>query len=401
MRQLLDWLDGYIKYTQETESAAIFHKWVGLSLIASVLRRKVHFNFGRIKIYPNLFIVFVSEPGISRKTQAISFGEDILREIPGIGISADATTPQALLEDLELSADDAVMPDNTTYRHSSLNIMSGEFESFLGQKKENSKMIITLTDLYDCKSRPFKYRTKHSGSNIVPHVFLNLLAATTPESLASVLPSTAIGGGLTSRIMFIWAGGKEKKVDVPFLTDDMITLQQILIQDLSIIARLAGNYDFTPESRAWWADFYSKYEERDPARICKDPAFGGWYSRKPTLIVKVATILAASRTNERKVDVMDFERAVQIIEEGERTMGKTFIAVGRSDVTAEVDLVRNVVHRYKYLSEKKLLQIVWRDVDAKKFDNVMATLVRSGSVKREFSGPNKEKEIWYRYSGTE
>ena len=399
MRNLKDWQEGYLEYIDNTESAAIYHTWVGISLVASALRRKVHFDFGRIKLHPNLFVVLVSEPGISRKTQAINFGEDILKEIPGIIISADATTPQALLEDLEGAADEAVMPDNTTYRHCSLTILSGEFESFLGQKKENSKMIVTLTDLYDCKSRPFKYRTKHSGSNIVPHVFLNLMAATTPESLAAVLPSTAIGGGLTSRILFIWAAGKEKKVDVPEITPAMEKMKSLLIQDLSIISRIAGGYTFTKDSRQWWKEYYNTYEERDPNRICKDPAFSGWYSRKPTLLIKIATILAASRMNERFVHIVDFIKALKTIEQAEHSMGKTFGAIGRSTVTAEVEIVKNVIQRYKQISEKKLLQIVWRDVDSDKFDNVMSTLTRSGRVTRGYVGPNGQKEIWYKYTG--
>lgn len=394
-RQLGDWLEAYLEFTANTESARLFHKWVGISMLASVLRRKVHFNFGRIWVYPNLYVILVAEPGIARKTQAISFGEDILTEIPGIIISADAITPQALLQDIEEAKLESLMPDNTVFTHCSLTIMSGEFESFLGQKKENSKMLVTLTDLFDCKSRPFRYRTKHAGTNVVPHPFLNLIAATTPESLASSLPSTAIGGGLTTRMIFVWAERKEKKVPEPTMTKAQKELRLTLIQDLSVIARIAGSYRFTPESREWWHKFYDRYDERDPNRICKDPAFHGWYSRKPVFMIKLGTILAASSRNEREVLVEDFQRALRYIEEAELTMSKTFTAVGRSDITADVDLVRTIVNRYRVISEKKLLQMVWRNIDAKKFDNVISTLVRSGDISRQYKGPKGEAGIWY------
>lgn len=396
MRALNDWLDSYIEYTQETESASIFHKWVGVSMIGSALRRKVWFNFGRIKVYPNLFVVLVAEPGIARKTQAISYGEDLLVELPEIKLSADAITPEALLQDLESAADQAVMPDNTTLTHSSLAVMSGEFESFLGQRKENTKMLVTLTDLFDCKSRPFTYRTKQSGSSVIPHPFMNMIAATTPESLASALPSTAIGGGLTSRIIFIWAGGKSKKIDVPEITSEMIELNELLLQDLSVIARITGGYNFSKESRQWWGDYYSAYDERGTSRICKDPTFNGWYSRKPVFILKVGTILAASHGQSLTIENRDFERAVVLIEEAERYMGNAFSAVGRSEITADVDLVRKTVEKVGTIHEKKLLQLHWRDVDAKKFENVMATLVKGGMVLREFiEVKGKEPEIWY------
>jgi hypothetical protein len=395
-----DWLAAYMKYNEHTESAPVFHRWAGISTMAAVLRRKVNFNFGRIKVYPNLFIVLVAEPGVARKTQSISFAEDLLSGIYGIHLSADSVTPQALLEDLELAADSAVMSDGTQLRHSSLTIFSGEFESFLGQKKENSKMIVTLTDLYDCKARPFKYRTKHSGSNVVPLPYLNMMAATTPESLANCLPSIAIGGGLTSRIIFVWASGKHKKVAIPDYLVGHEDLQDNLIKDLSVIARLSGSYNFSEEGRAWWINFYNKYEERDPNRLCKDPAFAGWYSRKPIFMLKLGTILAASRCNEPWVEPKDFERGLTYLEEIESNMGSAFSAVGRSDVTADVDLVRKILERSNAISEKQLRRMVWRDIDDRKFSTVIDTIVKGGDARREFTDPAKQKkEIWYHWNG--
>lgn len=399
-RNLDDWLQGYKEFTDYTESAAIFHRWVGVSLIASALRRKVWFNFGRIKLHPNLFIVLVAEPGLARKTQAISYGEELLTEITGVVLSADATTPQALLEDLEGAAQSSVMPDNTTLTHCSLTISSGEFESFLGQKKDNTRMLVNLTDLFDCKVRPFRYRTKHSGSNIIPNPFLNLLAATTPEGISNSLPPSAIGGGLTSRMIFIWADSKEQKIDVPEETQDVKRLRPLLIQDLSVIGRITGSYEFDLESREWWRYFYNNYEELDPDRICTDRSFNGWYSRKPMFVLKIATIAAASRTNERVVTVQDFERSLRYVEDAEHAMGRTFSAVGRSEITADVDMVRTLIKSAGCIAEPRILQVAWRDIDSKKFDNVIATVIKTGEVQRRYVGPDGQKGIWYYWVST-
>ena len=87
--------------------------------------------------------MLVAEPGIARKTQAISYGDEILTELTGIVLSADATTPQALLEDLEGAANPATMPDNTVLTHCSLTISSGEFESFLiGNQKAVKEYVL-------------------------------------------------------------------------------------------------------------------------------------------------------------------------------------------------------------------------------------------------------------------
>ena len=396
-RALPDWITEYLTYTENTESAAIFHKWTAISLLAAVLRRKVWFNFGRIKIFPNLYIVFVAEPGVARKTQAIGFGEEILTEVSGITLAADVTTIQALLDDLEESVSSHLLPSGENFSHASLTVSSGEFESFLGDKKENSRMLVVLTDLFDCKQRPFKTRTRHSGSNEIANPFLNIIAATTPDSLANALPSTAIGGGLTSRIIFIWAEGKRRKVDVPEKPPAII--KSNLVKDLVVISRISGGYSFSPEGREWWSKYYQAFDETDPNRICKDPAFRGWYSRKPLFILKLATILTASTTSTQLVGPPALDRALLYLEEAERTMTKTFSAVGRSAVTADVDMVRRVIKTYQLISENALLQMVWRDVDSKKFDTVIHTILRSGEVSRKYQGPKGEKGIWYYWVG--
>jgi len=398
-RELSNWLTSYLKYTENTESAKIYHKWVGLSMLAAALRKKTWFNLGRLKTYPNLYVVLTSEPGVTRKTQAISYGTRILSQVPSIVMSADAITKEALLEDLEECADDAQLPDGTIFKHSSLSVISREFESFLGQKKENTKMLVLLTDLFDCEELPFKYRTKHSGSSTAPAVYLNLLAATTPDSLASSLPAIAIGGGLTSRIMFIFAEDKDHKEAIPEETAELKELKILLIKDLSKIARIVGGYQFTPESKEKWVEWYNNYDERSPARLCKDPAFHSWYSRKPTYVIKIALILAAAKSDNLVIEWNDFQESINTIETVELKMGKAFSAVGRSEITSDVEKVRALIERYKIISERVLMQLIWRDIDSNKFENVISTILRGGLARRDTVGPKGEAGIYYYWMG--
>jgi len=402
-RQLKNWLKAYQEYTEETESAPVFHKWVGVSMIAAALQKKVWFNFGRLKIYPNLYVVLIAEPGIARKTQAISYGTKILNEIPEITLSADATTKEALLQDLEEigNRSETILPDMTSFKHASLSIISREFESFLGQKSENTKMLVLLTDLFDCEEIPWKYRTKNSGSNTIPSVFLNILGATTPESLASSLPSSAIGGGLTSRIIFVWAAGKTKKIPIPEINERAKSLILPLKQDLAAIARIIGGYDYSVNSRKFWVDWYNTYDERDSNRICKDPAFNGWYARKPLFLLKLSVILSAAESSEKIVETEKIEEALSFITEVELAMGRTFSAVGRSEITSDVDLVMSTIKQYRSIAEAQLMQMVWRDIDARKFDNVIRTILSTGQVKREYKREGIDTKIIYTWAGDE
>ena len=382
MRKLSDWISSYLDYMQNTESATILHKWTALSVIAACLRKKCSLSIGRINIYPNMYVVFVGPPGAPRKSQAISFGIKFLTDIPDVIVAADATTPQAFLDDLEQSAVDEQLPDGSILHHSSLTITSKELESFLGEKKENTKMVTYLTDLFDAQELPWKYRTKHSGDNIVPSVFLNILAATTPDSIVNCLPSTAIGMGLTSRTMFIWADSVAKRVTYPKETLVERELKKNLQHDLYAISRMVGEFKQTRECQEKWDQWYQHYDEYD--RICKEPIFEGWYNRKPLYIQKVALICSASEGEDKIIRWKHFKRAMNLIKEVEPYMPKVFSGMGRSIVVSEVNMVLDIVRKHKIITEHELMSLVWRDIDATKMDNVITTAIKTGRVIRRY-----------------
>lgn len=398
-RHLKNWLDSYLELNENTEPAKAFDTWVGYSVIAAALRRKVRLRLGRLTYYPNLFVVLVAEPGIARKTQSIKYGVKFLDTIPEIVTCADSATKEAMTDDMEQSGLDELMDDGSQLRHSSLNIISKEFESFLGQKKENTRMLTALTDLFDCPD-DWSSRTRHGTSNKIIRPWLNLLAATTPDSLASSLPASAIGGGLTSRILFIWADKKKRRIAVPDMTATEKKLAKNLEKDLYQISRLSGEYIMSDTCKANWIDWYHAYDEDEGGeRLCTDKSFSGWYSRKPTYIIKLAILRAAATSQIMTMQWTHIEQAIEAIRQVELTMGQAFKAIGKSEITAEVDSVLQIITNFGFISEKALMNIVWRDIDSSKFENVITTLIKTGKVVRHFKGPAGEQGIWYQYTG--
>jgi hypothetical protein len=384
---------------ENTEPAKIFDVWTGYSVIASSLRRKISLQLGRLIYYPNIYVVLVAEPGVARKTQAIKFGVEFLDTIPDLKVSADSSTKEAMTDDIEGAALDELMQDGTNLRHSSLNIISKEFESFLGQKKENNRMLTALTDLFDCPN-DWSARTRHSGSSKIIRPWVNLLAATTPDSLASSLPASAVGGGLTSRILFVWADKKKKSAAIPELTEKELQIKKKLETDLYQISRMAGSYAMASSCVKNWVEWYNNYDEDESGeRICKDKSFSGWYSRKPTYILKISMLCAAAESNKLVIEWKHVLKAIEEIFEVENVMGNAFKAIGKSEISAEVDNVLQIIKSYKHISEKQLMSIVWRDIDSNKAENVIDTLLKTGKVSRTYKGPDDKPGIWYHYVG--
>ena len=397
-RMLDDWLGSYLEYTCHTESAKIFHKWVGLSTIASVLQRKTWFQFGMFKVHANVFIVLTAEPGRARKTQALRLGQDLLSEIANVKMAADSTTIQALFMDMEDAVQETYIY-NAPVRHSSITISSDEFESFLGQKGDNATMIIQLTNLYDCKDGTFKHRVKSSPSSTIPNPWLNLIAGSTPDSLAVSFPMSAIGGGLGSRIMFVWAADREHPVAIPSTGGDK-DMRSNLVADLEDMMQIKGGISFSKESAEWWINWYNSYDMGDPDRFCTDHKFAAWYSRKPTLVQKVAMLCAAAERNPEAIEIRDFKRAISLIEEAETVMEHAFEGVGKNEYAGEIKYVEDLIKNYGSISEEKLFQICWRDVGSDKFDVVFDTILRKGVVQRVgYSTTHGEKSCTYTWKG--
>ena len=70
-RQLVDWIDAYLKFTEKSEPPKMFHLWCAISVIASVLERKCRLEWGTITFYPNMYIVLVAPSGKARKGTAM------------------------------------------------------------------------------------------------------------------------------------------------------------------------------------------------------------------------------------------------------------------------------------------------------------------------------------------
>jgi hypothetical protein len=400
-RHLKNWLDSYTLLQSNTEPAAVFDTWVGYSVIAAALRRKAFLKLGRLTYCPNIYVVLVSDPGVARKTQAIKYGVDLLSTIPEIKMCADSATKEAMTDDIESSSVEELMQNGnlvqSTFRHSSISIISKEFESFLGQKKENTRMLTALTDLFDCPSE-WSSRTRHGTSNVIIRPWINLLAATTPDSLASSLPASAIGGGLTSRILFVWAEKKKKSIAIPAMTPEEKKLKTMLEEDLYKISRITGEYTMSNQCQANWVDWYMAYDEDESGgRICSDKSFSGWYARKPTYIMKIAILRAAATTSKMVLEWTHVDEAISAIKNVEYLMGNAFKAIGKSEITSEVDTVFQIVKQHKAISEKQLMSIIWRDIDNTKFTNVIETVIKTGRIRRDFKGPKGEPGTWYFY----
>ena len=316
-----------------------------------------------------MYVVLVGPSG-ARKGTAMSPGLVFLEDLD-IKIAAEAVTREALIRELKnANMSDQNITTGKMLFHSSLTIWAQELTVFLGYG--NLQLMSDLCDWYDCRNK-WTYRTKNMGTDEIIGVFVNLFGGTTPSLIRSAMPLDAIGGGLTSRIIFIFEEDIAKCQPMPFLSDAQIGLREQLRLDLERVYAMHGDFKVTKEFLDLWTEWYIGQHKSQPF---DDPGhrFEGYFRRRPVHMMKLSMILNASRTDRMIIEASDFQRAQSILEKAEVKMPNTFSGVGRYQHAETLTSVMNEIGLRGEMSQEELTYIFRNDADRQTLRNIIDAL---------------------------
>lgn len=350
--------------------------WCGVSAIAGALRRRVWIDQAYFQWYPNLYIILVAPPGIVSKSTTADTAMSLLREVPGINFGPSVVTWQALVKGFA-EASEAFQVGPEFHTMSPMTIVSSEFGNLLNPKDKD--MVDMLVNLWDGKN--FTKSTKMSGTDEVVNPWINIVACTTPEWIAGSFPEYMVGGGFTSRCLFVYADQKAQFVAYPAtqVPKDLRAQAADLIHDLEHIAvNLVGEYRIEPEALEWGTDWYHRHYTQDAKQL--DPVrFGGYIARKQTQAHKVAMVLAASCRDELVITRGDLETAVAMITDLEPDMGRVFEKIGMKEDAVQLDRLVQMVAKRGEVPYAEVYRWMQRYFPHKTdLEDVIATAVQAG-----------------------
>jgi hypothetical protein len=294
----------------------------------------------------------------------------------GIRMAAEATTRESLIRFLrESSAMDTDPLTGAVMIHASLTVFSQELTVFLGYN--NLTLMSDLTDWFDCRER-WTYRTKNMGEDDIIGVFMNIIGATTPDLIHTALPADAVGSGLTSRMIFVYESHKGPKCYAPFPTEYHRALHQKLSNDLSQILLLRGEFKLAPGFMERWAEWYMLDDNTPPFN---DVRFAGYFERRPLHLLKLSMIFSASRANDMRITVSDFERALTLLKRTERKMPMTFMGHGRNRTSDTLVQVMSYCGEKGTVRESELLRRFYRDVDKRGLELILESMEKMKLIK--------------------
>lgn len=347
-------------------------------------------KWGYTKVYPNQYIVLVGPSGV-RKAEPVLIAADFMRKV-GLSMVSEKIILEALYRRMKDSGSTFNGPNGIGLQCA----MTGAFEElavFLGEN--NIPLLATLTNWYDARDH-WTYETKHQGTDEIVGVCFNILASLADDWVPMCIPPTAIGGGFTSRVIFIVEYEKGKIITNPNLIMIDDKLGDDLMRDLEIIFGIEGEFTFTPDGlkvyEKWYLD--SEMKARDSIFAVKDPRFSGYNSRRSTHVRKIAMILSVSRGDDRLVTKEDFARALRMLEDAEVNMPSVFGRVGRSPHAQTLPVIMDFIKKRRVVKKMDVMRTFHRDIDKNALEEIEEALILMKLIRVE---SDEDKQTSYRW----
>jgi hypothetical protein len=384
-RKLENWIKSYVKHRNNSESPDAFHFWTAVATVAGALRRRVWRDELAFHWTPNFYIILVGPPGVVSKSTSIRGGFSLLERIPEIKFGPQSATWQALFEALTQS-EEVVEINNEPHIMSCLTCSVSELGTFL--RTDDKEFVAQLIDMWDGQLTTFARRTRMDGELKARNPWLNIVACTTPSWIVENCPTSMIGGGLFSRIMFVYGDKKKRLVAYPSRDVEPEGFKQEeedLVHDLIQISTLKGHYDLEETAFAWGENWYRELYEARPEHL-NGERFGGYVARKQAHLHKLAMVLAASKRDALIITSDDLSEADFYLSLVEKDMARVFESVGQSQSGRQAGELLSIIRTKSPVEYKSLWRSASSVMSLREFKEAFSGLLEAQHCRMEQVG---------------
>ncbi len=382
-------LEAYCKYAEHTEVPATFALWSGIATVSAALGRDCFVDFGFFTVYPNTYVVLVAKSAKCRKSTSVQMALFFMQRVkPKIKILSQKMTTEALISALSgMNAGE----DNVITLDAVGAIVADELITFVDRNAFQSGMVTALTKLYDCTD--YEYETKSRGKEVVHNPCLSIHGGCTLHGIKEAIPQAAIGGGFTSRVIFVYLEERDRDVFWPKMTPENKQREEMLIHDLGEVAKMRGGFAFSTGAFKILEGEYSKFNEN--SKLFEIPALSGYAGRRHTNLLKVCMIVSASRRDSRIISDQDVGTAIQAMEVVEGDMPKVLSVISREFVGDVAEQTLQLIMRRGTIGRPMLVKLMSDYLSSRQLDIILETLEESRTIKITREG----RKVTYTFIG--
>ena len=365
-----------------TDAPVNFITWGALSLIGAALKNNVYLDIGTYTLFPNMFVVLVSPPGIGKGT-VMNIIEDLnndnkLNKV--VNTLSDRITTEKIVEKIsegwqmppKLKGMQLVIGQTD---HSCL-IFSTELRTLLG----GSNWMLEFLEEAWSKTN-FDYQTKNKGSAFMENACCSLLAASVPDVLRNINKEThlVITGGFSSRCLFIYADDTSR--DDPFpehwkKNKKSKALRDALMVDLRQISSLHGEFQIATDARIILGKYLTANKLLTTSADSEPEA--NFRARVKSHVIKLAIAFSVSKGDSLIIDRFDITNAMTEVDKVIDNVKKLFRGAGDSLDATDIARVQNFIEKKGATSKKEIFANLYRHISEGDLDRVLWVLESIG-----------------------
>ena len=332
---------------------------------------------GYYTLYPNLYVVLVAGSAKCRKSVSSGIGIGLLKELKNKPmVFSQKITNEALIK--------ALLESKVDNKCCGI-IYASELSVFMGSDAIQSGLIPTLTDLYDNHDR-WSYHTRGRGEEILENVSLCMLGASTLDWLRTAIPADAVGGGFTSRVIFVYQDRPRKAILFPKRAVGFQMLHKDLVADLDHMRDQRGAMELTPEAM----DLADKWYQDDLHKV-RDSRLEGYFGRKHDTMFKLAMLMSMATSDERWITPVHVRAALTLLGENEESLAHIMSMVTSTEVGETSDKLLTIVRKAGSIKHTDLLRQCWRFGNAQELSQHVQTLIEAGELIQQLDADGRTR----------
>ncbi len=370
----MNFLQNFCRLLEKTEVPPRFAIWCGVSALLAMMERRIWIEQGIYTIYPNFFIVLIAGSG-QKKSTAINLAARLLRKVdPGPKIIAQMVTPEGLITGIKnVRTDDS----KEMYKQSSGGIIiADELVTLIDRRTIERGLGKVLTTLYDCND-VFEYQTVARGIERLHGSYLSLLGGTTVELIKDSIPLQSVGGGLTSRIIFVYDDSIPAPVPWVDYDRELVQIEEDLIHYLQGLASLNGPIRVTDTARKFYEHDYREFYT---SGFRMNPYLRGYANRRHTHFFKLSIAVMLAEEPSLILTEHHLQGAKIILEEAETHMESVMEMIVSTEMGASTMHVMNYIRQQKSVLRSELVRKYQHRFDAKEISGIIDTLSQSNRI---------------------
>lgn len=406
------WLDHYTDYalTVSPMTPRHFHESAALWLGSVAIARRLMLPMPFDNIYPNLFILWLADTTLYRKTTALNIARSLVRDLFPHLLAANDTTPEAFLSDLSgaqpsnyagLSAIDQQSWEKErkfcAQRGWAIDELSGLMAG--AGRDYNAGLLESLLRFYDCEAL-FTRSTIGRGRIVVKNSYLSILGASTPAAMAGHFTAEGLwSNGWWPRYAILTP---ERRPDWQEATATERPAH--LANNLQCLYDRLPNDNQYPEppktmtvymgakvQETWQA--YNRALSSDLLTDDLPSQLWGAYGRLPTLCLKVAMILAAmtwpKNAQNPVIELPHLIRAMTITENWRASAHRAVALATQSETNRLQERILKIVAQFETGISARDIGRKMRDKRVIDINLALAELVDLGILQEVETGGEK------------